>query len=126
MKKLAAGRPGIAALALCLIVMSPSALAQPVADPVLVEVGFMTVEEFQSLDAPAQARYAAGVVDGWFSSALYGSSTSRLARIKGCMTGLDPVQVADIWRAFITRHPERAQHQMSVVAYAATREICER
>src|SRR5664280_994647 len=90
--------------------------------PVLIQNGLITGNEFRTLSAHDRRWCAAGIIDGMLQAPLYGAPKERTKWMEDCLVGMNDEQVATILLQWLQRNPARWGQYMGTVAYAALKE----
>jgi len=102
----------------CLILAAPIANAD-----VTVGRGFLTGNEFRSLNSSAKINYAMGITDGFVGAALvFGEGDSTW--IGDCLGTAQSDQVVAIFEKYLVENPGEWHYAMNVLAFNAFNDAC--
>lgn len=95
-----------------------------VAQPVAINNGFGTGEDYLKMDTSEQRAYAMGVVNGMLLAPLFGAPKSKMLRIENCLVGMTDSQVAAILAKYLRDNPGRWHETPHAPMLAALMENC--
>ena len=84
---------------------------------VLIQSGFITGNDFLTLNEYAKRKYIIGYVDGLFASPFLGAPESQLKTFKECVEDMVDTQLVAILIKYLGERPEEWRELMSAIAY---------
>jgi hypothetical protein len=108
-------------LGLLMVAIAVNGLA---AEPVLIQNGFGTGEEYLKMSPLEQRAYAMGIVNGMLLAPLFGAPKDRMFRFESCVTGMTDSQVAAILTKYLRDNPGRWHETPHAPMYTALMKAC--
>jgi hypothetical protein len=85
---------------------------------------YVKAEKFLELPEYERLAYTTGLLDGFYSVAMFGASDETVDRLNSCTKDMDSKQVSAIVSKYVTDHPETWHLPLSVAAYNALNNAC--
>jgi hypothetical protein len=81
-------------------------------------------EAFLELSDADRVLYTAGLMDGFYASAIFGASNETVANLSSCTKDMDSKQVSAIITKYVKEHPEGWHLPASGEAFNALSHVC--
>jgi Rap1a immunity proteins len=94
--------------------------------PLDVPVCFIKSEQFDHMREDEKLTYTAGLMDGFYASALFGANEEAVAHLNSCTKQMAIEQISAITAKYVKDHPEEWHLPLSVAAYNALNDACPR
>jgi hypothetical protein len=91
-------------------------------EPVWIQNGFGTGQDYLKMTKSQQRTYAMGVVDGILLSPLFGAPKSKMKWFESYIVGMTDEQVAVILLKYLENNPGRWHDGLHLLAYSAIKE----
>jgi hypothetical protein len=85
---------------------------------------YYSAETFIELSESDRQMYVAGLMDGFYASALFGASDETIANLSSCTKPMDTKQISAIITKYLQDHPENWHLPLSVEAHNALNKAC--
>ena len=86
---------------------------------------FYKAEQFLEIKAPLQQEtYTAGLMDGFYASAVFGAPDETIERLTSCTKGMDSKQITAIIVKYVKDRPEDWHYPLSLEAFNALNSAC--
>jgi hypothetical protein len=94
------------------------------APPIMLNIGFISGQQYLAMDERSKRGYAMGLIDGMFIAPIFGAPQSKLDRFGKCTGGMTDEQVAAILTKYLREHPAHWHESAHTQMYAALLEAC--
>ena len=94
------------------------------AQPVWIENGFLTGEQYLRLEQRARNTYVMGLIDGIFLAPLFGGSEQRTRNLGTCVEGMTNSQLDAILSKYLNENPSRWHEPVHRSMYTALLAVC--
>jgi hypothetical protein len=121
-------KPSLSAIAIfCLISMATFGQHEKSKPKAMdVPVYFIKAEQFGGMREDEKLTYTAGLMDGFYGSALFGANDEAVSHLNSCTKPMPIEQISAIISKHVKDHPEEWHLPLSVAAYNALNGACPR
>ena len=109
---------------LCLLVTGTQSRPQKQPRVVSAPSSYYKAEAFVELGEADREMYSAGLMDGFYASALFGASDETVNNLISCTKDMDSKQVTAIITKYVKDHPETWHLPLSADAHNALNKAC--
>jgi hypothetical protein len=109
---------------LCLLATGTQSRPQKQPRVLFSPPSYYKAEAFVELNDAERQMYTAGLMDGFYASALFGASDETVANLTSCTKEMDSKQITAIITKYVKDHPESWHLPLSVEAHNALDKAC--
>jgi hypothetical protein len=112
----------LAILCVCAVAQAPE--KKSTLRPFNTPHNYYKAEEFIEMSEVSRMFYTSGLMDGFYTMAMFGATDKTIASLTSCAGEMDSKQVSAIITKYVKDHPETWHHPLSIEAWNALNEAC--
>lgn len=109
---------------LCGFLLCSSTVLGQSEEPVLIQNGFITGNQYKAMKLEERTTYLMGVVDGLFLSPFLKAPSSESRKVKICVARMNNTQIRAIIDKYLDARPERWHQGMHTIFWGGLNETC--